>query len=171
MIVSLSAQDRYLTRTGEITFFSTAPLEDIEAKSDKALSIVDLAKGQVAVDMLMKSFEFEKKLMQEHFNENYVESDKYPKAKFSGTFNPSDALKAMEDGVYELDVKGELTIHGVTNPVDTKATLSVESGKLKGEVKFNLTVKSFDIKIPSVVAKKIAEEVEVTGIFNYEPYN
>ena len=80
--VALQAQDRYLTRTGHIKFFSKAPLEDIEANNNKVLSIVDLSKGEVAVDLLIKAFEFEKKLMQEHFNENYLESDKYPKSTF-----------------------------------------------------------------------------------------
>ncbi len=170
LLVGLNAQDRYLTRSGDIKFFSNAPLEDIEANTNKALSIVDLSKGQIAVDILVKSFEFEKQLMQEHFNENYMESDKYPKAQFSGTFEAAESLKQMREGVYEVEVSGDLTIHGVSKPIKTMATLKVNMGKLSGEVVFKANVKEFDIKIPKVVVKNIAEEVEITGAFNYEPY-
>lgn len=168
--VALQAQDRYLTRTGHIKFFSKAPLEDIEANNNKVLSIVDLSKGEVAVDLLIKAFEFEKKLMQEHFNENYLESDKYPKSTFKGTFSVPEGLKSMTDGVYELDVKGQLNIHGVTKDIETKSSLTVKGGKLSGELKFFVAVKDYKIKIPNVVVKNIAEQVEVTANFEYEPY-
>lgn len=170
LAVSANAQGRYLTRTGHIKFYSHAPLEDIEANNNKVLSIVDLSKGQVAVDLLIKAFEFEKKLMQEHFNENYMESDKYPKSTFKGDFNVPDGLKSMDDGTYEVDVDGELTIHGVKQPLRTKATLKVANGNLTGALSFNVRVKDYKIKIPKVVVRNIAEEVEVTATFEYEPY-
>lgn len=165
-----NAQDRYLTRQGHIKFFSSAPLEDIEANNYKVLSIVDLSKGQIAVDLLIKAFEFEKKLMQEHFNENYMESGKYPKSTFKGNFDVPTGLQAMENGTYELDVEGELSVHGVKKPLATKAVLKVEDGQLTGEVFFKVKVKDHEIKIPKVVVRNIAEEVEVTGTFSYEPY-
>lgn len=168
--LSVKAQDRFLTRTGHIKFFSSAPLEDIEAHNYKVLSIVDLSKGQIAVDMLIKAFEFDKKLMQEHFNENYMESGKHPKSTFKGTFDVPEALKSMKDGTYELDVKGELTIHGVKKPVESTATLTVAAGKLTGHVAFGVKVKDHDIKIPKVVVRNIAEAVEVTAEFEYEAY-
>lgn len=170
LAVTAEAQDRYLTREGHIKFFSTAPLEDIEAHNYKVLSVVDLAKGQIAVNLFIKSFEFEKKLMQEHFNENYMESGKYPKSTFSGTFEVPAGLKAMEDGTYELDVAGEMLIHGVKKGVNTKATLKVAGGKLSGDVFLKVKVKDYDIKIPKVVVRNIAEEIEVTGTFNYDSY-
>ncbi|MBO3697132.1 YceI family protein [Roseivirga sp. E12] len=166
----VQGQDRYLTRTGHIKFFSHAPLEDIEAHNNKVLSIVDLAKGQVAVDMLIKAFEFEKKLMQEHFNENYMESDKHPKSTFKGTFEVPQELKAMIDGTYVVDVKGDLSVHGVTKPLNTKATLKVSGGKLSGDLVFKVKVKDHEIKIPKVVVRNIADEVEVTATFEFEPY-
>lgn len=168
--LTVQAQNRYLTRTGHIKFFSEAPLEDIEANNHKVLSVVDLSKGEIAVDLLIKAFEFEKKLMQEHFNENYLESDKYPKSTFNGSFVVPVDLKAMKDGTYELDVKGELTIHGVKKPVVTQASLTVTRGKLVGDVKFNVKVKEHEIKIPKVVVRNIAEVIEVTGKFEYESY-
>lgn len=169
--MGMQAQDRYLTREGHIKFFSHAPLEDIEAHNNKVLCIVDLAKGQVAVDMFIKSFEFEKKLMQEHFNENYMESDKHPKSTFKGNFDVPEGLKNMTDGTYEVDVTGQLAIHGVTKPLNTKATMTVAGGKLSGNLFFKVKVKDHDIKIPKVVVRNIADEVEVTATFDYEPYN
>ncbi|OEK04511.1 YceI family protein [Roseivirga misakiensis] len=168
--LSVSAQKRYLTRTGHVKFFSSAPLEDIEAHNGKVLSIVDLDKGEVAVDMLMKGFEFEKKLMQEHFNENYMESGKYPKSTFKGKFEVPDGLKNMVDGAYEVDVTGEISIHGVKKPLSTKATLTVANSQLSGELIFNVRVKDHEISIPKVVVRNIAEVVEVTASFNYEVY-
>ena len=170
LALNAQAQDRYLTRSGHIKFFSSAPLEDIEAHNYKVLSVVDLAKGEIAVNMLIKAFEFEKKLMQEHFNENYMESGKYPKSTFQGSFEVPAGLKAMEDGSYALDVAGELLIHGVKQDMATKATLMVSGGTLSGEVVFKVKVKDYEIKIPKVVVRNIAEEVEVTGVFEYQPY-
>jgi len=167
---SVHAQGRYLTRTGHVKFFSTAPMEDIVAHNNKVLSIVDLAKGEVAVDMLMKSFEFEKKLMQEHFNENYMESGKYPKSTFKGKFDVPAGLKNMDNGTYEVDVTGEISIHGVKKPLATKATLTVDNGVLSCGLVFNVKVKDHDISIPKVVVKNIAEVVEVTASFNFEVY-
>lgn len=168
--VQMNAQDRYLTREGHIKFFSSAPLEDIEANNYKALSIVDLSKGEIAVNLLIKAFEFEKKLMQEHFNENYMESGKYPKSTFKGSFEVPADLKAMKDGSYEVDVTGEMTIHGVKQNVNSKATLTVAGGSLSGKVVLNLKVDDYKIKIPKVVVRNIAQDIEVTGTFAYEPY-
>ncbi|MFT6972072.1 MAG: hypothetical protein ACJAXX_002650 [Roseivirga sp.] len=169
-VFSLQAQDRYLTRTGHIKFFSSTPMEDIEANSNKVLSVLDLAKGQVAVDLLIKSFEFEKKLMQEHFNENYMESSKYPKSTFKGTFVVPEGLKSATDGEYQLEVKGDLTIHGITKSIDAVTMATVKDGKITCALAFNVMVKEFDIKIPNVVVKNIAETVEVTAEFDYEVY-
>lgn len=168
--VTLQAQDRYLTRTGHIEFFSHAPLEDIVAHNNKVLSIVDLSKGEVAVDMLIKAFEFEKKLMQEHFNENYMESDQYPKSTFKGKFDVPEGLKGMTDGTYEVNVTGELSVHGITKPLSTTATLTVAGGKLSGGLVFKVKVEDHDIKIPKVVVRNISEEVEVTATFDFELY-
>ncbi|WP_420386918.1 YceI family protein [Roseivirga sp.] len=164
------AQDRFLTREGYIRFYSSAPLEDIEAHNYNVLSIVDLNQGQVAVDMLIKNFHFENKLMQEHFNENYMESAKYPKASFKGSFDVPAALKNLEDGDYNLQVSGDITIHGVTKPLETNVTLVVKEGSISTTFSFIVKVKDHEIKIPGVVVKNIAEEVEVTASFEYEPY-
>ena len=165
-VFSLQAQDRYLTRTGHIKFFSSTPIEDIEVNSNKVLSVLDLAKGQVAHDLLIKSFEFEKKIMQEHFNENYMEFGKYPKSTFEGIFIVPEGLKSATDGEYQLEVKGDLTIHGITKSIDAVTKATVKDGEITCALACNVMVKEFDIKIPNVVVKNIAEMVEVTAEFD-----
>ena len=170
LALSAQAQDRYLTREGKAKFYSHAPMEDIEAVNNNVLSIIDLSKGEVAVDMLIKNFEFPKKLMQEHFNENYMESTQYPKSTFKGSFEVPEDLKEMKPGNYEVNVSGDITIHGITKPLSTKVNLVVEGQSIKTEFMFKVKVADHDIKIPNVVVKNIAEEVEVTCAFDYQPF-
>lgn len=166
-IVSIS-QERYITRQGFISFYSHTPVEDIEAVNNQVLSIVDLSNGAVAVSLLMKSFQFEKALMQEHFNENYIESDKYPKANFQGKIENLQDILAGDNGV--ALVSGELTIHGITKPITMEGKLDISDKSVNFEGKFKLIVADFDIKIPSIVARNIAREVEVTCILEHVPY-
>src|SRR5690606_4047232 len=161
-------QERYITRNGFISFYSHTPVEDIQAVNNQVLSIVDLSNGTVAVSLLMKSFQFEKALMQEHFNENYIESDKFPKASFQGTIVNLQDIMAGENGV--ALVKGDLTIHGITKPITMEGKLDISDLLVKFEGKFMVTVADFEIKIPSVVSRNIAREVEVTCILEHEPY-
>lgn len=166
---SLSGQ-RYFTREGNIKFFSEAPMENIEAVNNKVLCVIDLDKGQVAVNLLIKSFEFEKKLMQEHFNENYLESDKYPKATYTGRFEVPEGLSAMSEGDYLLPVVGEISIHGIKQKLDAPVNIKVENGQLISEFEFVVKLADHDIEIPSLVADKISKEILVTAMFNLEPY-
>lgn len=162
---------RYITKDGHISFYSEAPLENIEAHNHQALSIIDFEKQEIVVSLLMKGFEFEKSLMQEHFNENYVESDKFPKATLKGDFTADQAVMLNKDGTYTINIAGQLTIHGVTQPLNTPATIAIEGGKVSGTAKFEVKVADHDIGIPKVVAKNIAEVVEVTIAFHYSPYS
>src|ERR1700712_2283257 len=120
-----------LTRTGFIGFYSKTSLEDIKAENHQAYAIIDTTKKDLAFAVLLKGFSFPKQLMQEHFNENYVESDKFPKATFSGSYTPSGATNAQ--GETAVTVKGNLTLHGVTKPVETTATLTRRTGVLSGK--------------------------------------
>lgn len=162
------AQDRYITRQGFISFYSHTSVEDIEAVNNQVLSIVDLSNGAVAVSLLMKSFQFEKALMQEHFNENYIESDKYPKASFQGKIENLQSVLSGENGV--AVVKGDLTVHGITKPITMEGKLGITDHLVKFEGKFMVTVSDFEIKIPSIVSRNIAKEVEVTCILEHERY-
>ena len=162
-------QTRYIDRTGKASFFSEAPLENIEAHNEQVLSLLDIEKGEVAASMLMKSFQFQKALMQEHFNEKYIESDKYPKATFKGKITDMNKVDLSKDGNYTVDVEGEITIHGETQPLKTKVNFVVKDKLISASSTFNLRVKDFKITIPTLVVKNIAEVVEVKVSFNYKP--
>jgi hypothetical protein len=168
LVQQISAQ-KYMSKTGHIWFFSHTPVEDIEAHNHQVASILDITTGDLAFSMLIKGFEFKKALMQEHFNENYMESDKIPKASFKGKITNLSAVNFKKDGTYSVEVGGDLTIHGVTKPVTTKGTIEVKDGKITAKAKFITTPKDFDIKIPSVVEKSIAHEIEVNVDTSYNP--
>ena len=153
---------KYITKTGYIQFFSDAPLEKIEGHNRQVNSALDLATGGFVFKVLMKSFEFEKALMQEHFNENYVESDKFPTATFVGSVSNMAEVKIEKDGIYQVDIAGDLTMHGVSKHIAEKGTFEVKQGKLIGKAKFNLTVADFKITIPGNVGNNISKTVEVT---------
>ncbi len=119
----------------------------------------DAAKKDIAFTCLVKGFLFRKELMQEHFNENYIESDKYPKASFTGNYTGD--VNMSKDGTYPVQVKGQLTLHGVTKNIETPATLAVKGNTLTGASDFKITPADFDIKIPSLVREKIAKQMDV----------
>lgn len=167
--VAGASQTRYIDRNGNASFFSSAPLEDIEAHTSQAVSVIDVSTGEIVASVLMRSFRFRKSLMQEHFNENYVESHKYPKATFRGKVTNISELDAKKEGKYNLDVEGEITIHGVTQPLRVKTEAVVNNGTLQTKAVFALKVKDFKIEIPRLVIQNIAEVVEVTLSFNYKP--
>jgi len=167
---SAFSQDKYFTRTGTISFFSESPMENIEAINHQVSSILDTQNGEIAVSAQMKGFEFEKALMQEHFNENYIESDKFPTATFKGTVIQFDITSLKENEPQEFDVEGELTIHGVTRPIKSKVRIVTEGNLIKGTSVFNIAVKDYDIKIPKAVINNIAEEVKTTIKLNLEPF-
>ena len=149
----------YQTRTGFIGFYSKTPLEDIKGENNQAYAIVDAGGKKLAFAALLKGFIFPKELMQEHFNENYVESDKYPKATFSGTYTGEVDLN--RDGIYKVTVSGKLTLHNMTQTVETPATLEVKAGHLIGVAEFHLKPEDFNISIPSVVRDKIDRQMLV----------
>lgn len=162
----VTGQVRYMDRAGRVSFFSKAPLENIEAHTDQALCILDTSSGEVAASMLMKTFRFEKALMQEHFNEKYVESDKYPKATFTGRITNMDDIHFDENGTYAARVQGEITIHGVTKPMEAQVEIAVGDNVITTSSTFPLRVKDFNITIPSLVVRNIAEVIDVTLSFN-----
>jgi hypothetical protein len=164
-----SAQTRYFTKNGTVFFTASSPLEKIEATNGKASSIVDISSGAMEFAVLMKAFNFEKALMQEHFNENYVESDKYPKAVFKGNMTNISSLDLTKDGTYPVNIKGQLTLHGVTKDVETSGVLSVKDGSVvSGKSDFQILLSDYNINIPSLVKDKISKEVKITVNANYE---
>lgn len=158
-----NAQTKYFTREGVIEFSSDAPMEKIEAKNNKVASIIETATGKVNFVVLIKSFHFEKALMQEHFNENYMESDKYPKATFEGKISNPDDIKWDKPGTYKTKVKGNMTIHGVTKEVTGDGNIVIKDGgtmELTSAIK--ITVADYKIEIPNLVKDNIAKTVDVT---------
>ena len=166
---AVNAQDRYFTKTGTIAFYSKASLEDIEAKNKTVTAVLDTKSGAVQFSVQMKGFEFEKKLMQEHFNENYVESDKYPKADFKGSISNNSSVNYTKDGSYNVTVKGKLTIHGVTKDVTAPGTIKVSAGKIDASSTFNILLADYKISIPSVVKDKISNSIKITVDTKLEP--
>ncbi len=161
---------KFFTKEGHISFFSEAPMEKIEAENYKATSVLDTETGKMEFAVLIKAFEFEKALMQEHFNENYMESDKYPKGVFKGAIENIGDVNFAEAGTYTVKVAGDLTIHGVTNPVTTEGVIEVGAENIKANSSFIIAVADYDIEIPAVVKDNIAKEVEIKVEMDYQPF-
>lgn len=164
---SIQAQ-KYFTRAGHISFLSDAPIEKIEAVNNNATSVMDIESGRIEFAVLIKAFQFEKALMQEHFNENYMESSKFPKSIFKGQITNVEAIDLFKNGTYEAHIKGNLTVHGVTKPLDTKGQFIVKEKQLIGKATFIILVEDFDIKIPAVVKDNVAKEVEISITCDYQ---
>lgn len=168
--LATQAQDsRYSTTTGYIKFFSSAPMEDIEAHNRQVTAIID-TKGNIAYKVVMKSFEFQKAAMQDHFNKQYLHTDQYPNAKFEGTITNISEVNFKKDGVYQVPVEGKMTIHGVTKDIKQTGTIEVKGNNIVTKAKFNIKLADYNVKIPSDFTKKIAETVEVTVDCTLTPY-
>jgi len=167
LFCTMGYSQKYMTQNGTIKFFSEAPLENIEAKNNQVAGVIDLENGNLAFSLLMKAFSFEKSLMQEHFNEKYVHSDKYPKATFKGRVVDFSKLN-LEDVKAEVDIEGELTIHGVTNAVSHKGLLSKSENGISGEATFMINLADYGIKIPGAVKDNISKEIEIAVTMNFE---
>jgi polyisoprenoid-binding protein YceI len=166
-LANIASATKIISKTGHVWFYSHTAIEDIEAHNRQSVSILDTDNGDLQISILIKSFEFKIALMQEHFNENYMESTKFPKASFKGKVNQIDKINFKADGVYFSDVSGDLTIHGVTKPVTVKGTFEIKNGQVTAKAKFTVSPKDFDIAIPSIVENKIAKDIEITVEFPY----
>lgn len=155
----VAAQDILVDKNSRVSFFSEAPLENIAAATSKATSALGLATYEVAFKVPVTSFEFDRQLMREHFNENYLESEKYPYATFGGKIN--EPIDWNAEGTQQVTVVGNLDIHGVKKRYTTQATFEVTGTAIRAHTKFNVKLADHGIKIPRVVLKNIAEEVAV----------
>lgn len=169
LAIATFAQDKYFTRNGNVTFFSSTPVEDIKAINPGAVAVLDMQSGAIEVSMLNKSFEFKKALMQEHFNENYMESNTFPKSVFKGKIDDFGNLDMKQTAPQEVSISGELTIHGVTKTVTVPGVIYAESDKIKGETEFKVVPEDYGIKIPGMVRDNIAKEIEVSIAFELQP--
>lgn len=159
--LTANAQDKIFTKTGKVSFYSDSPLEKIEAHNSRATSVIEISTGAIEFSVLIKGFEFEKALMQEHFNENYMESDEYPKATFKGKITNIALIDFKKNGEYNATIEGELTMHGVTQKIITIAKINVKEGKISASGNFQVALKDYKISRPKAVAEVIDIKIEI----------
>lgn len=152
---------KYMTKTGSIDFTSKAPLETIEGKNKAVASLLNTESGSLDFVVNIKSFVFEKQLLQEHFNENYLESNTYPKATFKGKIEQHEKINFTKNGEYNVQTSGSLTIHGITKQVKQAGKLIVKDGKINLQSNFPILLNDYKIAIPNAVKDKISKEVKV----------
>ena len=159
---TVSAQN-FFTRDGKVKFDATSPSspEKIEALSKTGSCVIDAATGKMQWAVLVKGFQFEKALMEEHFNENYMESSKFPKATFSGQITNLQEVLLGKDGTYNAVVTGKMTVHGVTKDITANGALTVAGGTIKLNAGFSLLLSDYGVDIPSLVSDKIAKEANI----------
>ncbi len=169
LLANTAFAQKFITKNGHISFYSSAPLEDIEAHNNQVNAVLDTETGDLVFKVLIKSFQFEKALMQEHFNENYLESDKYPTSVFKGKVTNLSEIDFAKTGNYPANIEGELTIHGVSNPVSADGTFEVKKGSIAGTSEFMVRLEDYDIDIPKTVVNNISEEIKITVDIDLEP--
>lgn len=166
--ISLKAQ-LYATKTGHIHFYSLTKLEDIEANNYQVSSQFDAKSGKIGFVVLIRSFEFKNRTMQEHFNDTYLESEKYPKATFLGTIVNANKYDFTKPGTYKVEVEGKMTIKGITNSIKAPGTIIVKSkDDVSANSEFMLTLSDYKIDV-SAASKKVADEIKLTTKLNYKP--
>ncbi len=162
MISNSAFAQKYITKNGHISFFSDAPSEKIEAKNNQVSTALDITTGDLVFKVLIKSFEFKNALMQEHFNENYLESNKFPNATYKGKITNPKEIDFTKNGKYKANVEGEMTIHGVTKKENHAGVFEVKDGKIIASSKFFIALKDYNIEKPKMVLNNIADKIEIT---------
>jgi hypothetical protein len=168
IIFAANAQ-KFMTKNGYIGFYSKTSMEEIKADNNQVVGALDTSTGEMVFQALIKSFHFDRALMEEHFNENYMESDKFPKSVFKGKITNLSSVDFAKSGTYDVTVEGDLTIHDITNKVSIKGTIEVISGGINANSKFNIIPEDYKINIPGVVREKINKNLEVTVTMKYSP--
>ena len=162
LITNATAAQKIYTKNGLVSFFSSTKIEDIKASNNQVLCVLNTQTGELQFSLLTRGFHFAKALMEEHFNENYMESNKFPKATFKGTVSDISKVNFTKNGTYAVSVKGDITIHGITNNVTAPGKIIVKDGKISAGAKFMVKLADYKIAIPGAVKNSIAESIEVT---------
>ena len=160
LLSSIFAKELYITRSGNIDFFSSTPIEDIKAINNQVSCVLDRNNGQFAFQIPIKAFAFKNALMQEHFNESYLESDIYPKAVFKGKVLGWNNIELSKDSL-EVFIEGDLTMHGETNQIKQSGLMWLSSGSIRGECIFDVKLVDYNVKVPKIVRENIAEIIKV----------
>ncbi|MFA5814716.1 MAG: YceI family protein [Bacteroidales bacterium] len=171
IFTSVKSQDTlWFTRTGHIYFISHTDIIDIDANHYQTGSFLNTRSGEIAFILLMKSFQFTLPLAEEHFNENYVESEKFPKATFKGKILDFDPSKLLPEIDYKVVVEGDLTMHGVTSTVREQGILRRSGNEIRAVSKFTIHLDTYNIKVPNIVEDRVAKEIPIDVNLKYEPY-
>jgi hypothetical protein len=169
-IASAADASNLLAKNGYVRFFSTTPIENIEGICQTAVSTLDLDSGKVAIKSRNTTYLFPDKLMQEHFNENYMESEKYPVSAFAGRVTGIDRAALDAGKTIQVTIDGDLDVHGVKKHYTSPGTLTkAADGSVSGETKFHVKMVDHGIKIPTVVVKAMAESMDITARFTWRP--
>jgi hypothetical protein len=158
---------KYSVEKSTVTFFSEATVEDITAETKGARGILDTETGEIAFSILIREFKFAKSLMQEHFNEKYLESEKFPKSTFQGKI---EGYSMTVSGPQPATASGKLTLHGVTKEINVPGTVEVGQDQVVMRSKFVVKLEDYAVKIPKLLWQNIAEQVEVSVDFTFKPY-
>jgi polyisoprenoid-binding protein YceI len=171
ILVTSSYGQKYFTKSGKVNFDATSPgsPEKIEGINKTVTCVVDSKTGNMQFAVLMKGFEFERALMEEHFNENYIESDKFPRAEFKGAISNNDKVNYSKDGSYPVTVKGKLTMHGEIRDVETTGKITVQGGKVAAAADFTVQLSDYKISIPGLVADKVSKTAKISVVCSLEP--
>ncbi len=167
--IGVFGQSKFIAKNAFISFYSSTPMEDILGESNEVVTILNAETGEIGFQALMTTFHFKRALMEEHFNENYMESNKFPKAKFNGKI-AGFTKDMLTSPVAEVKVTGVLNVHGVEKTITIPGTLGLEGGKLVATSKFKVVPEDYGITIPSLVRDKIGKEMEVTVKATYLPF-
>ena len=160
-MLNAQAQEKYFAKDAKVYFLSDTKLEKIEATNNKGVCVIDATTGAMEFSVLIAGFQFEKALMQEHFQENYMEMSKFPKATFKGNIKNVGTIKWAQDGNYEMEVVGKLTLHGVTKDITNKANVAIKSGVPMAISSFEVLCADYNINIPSLVKDKVDKSVKI----------
>jgi polyisoprenoid-binding protein YceI len=166
--VHVYAQGIFKCNEGEISFFSETSVENIDARNKNISSFINTSTKEVVFVVPIRNFKFKSSLMEEHFNEKYLESDKYPDAIFQGKIN--EDLDFAKDGEYKVTAAGTMKMHGVEKAVTPSGTLTIKNGTLALKCEFNVALKDYNIIVPKLVVANIAEVIPVKLNANYVPY-
>ena len=169
LTINITFAQRYYTKTAQISFDAGTGLEDIIGVNKSSMTVIDVPTGQIQISTLIRGFEFKSQLMQDHFNENYMETDKYPKATFSGVIVNMGSIDFKKNGTYAATVKGMLEIRGVKNPVETKAKFVVNGDNITATCEFVVLMSQYKINIPSLVADKLSKTAKINVNCIYQP--
>ncbi|EHQ27356.1 YceI family protein [Mucilaginibacter paludis] len=165
--INQAGQDLYVCKNAKISLYSSAPVEDIKASTTSGVSVYKVSTGELNFSVPIRSFQFEKSLMQEHFNGDYMESDKFPKASFKGKIQ--EHVDVSKDGTFPITVTGDLTVHGVTQKRTIPGSLTMKDGLISMTAEFQVKCADHHIEIPRIVFHNIAETIKMNVSASYTP--